>query len=80
MTQLLQETQLDPHQHELVETVSSSAQGPLAIINDILDFSKIEAGKLSLAPFELRQLVTDDVALVGTECHNPRLSIAHQRQ
>ena len=55
MTGLLLETELDPTQHEYVETLRTSGESLLAIINDILDFSKIEAGKLKLNefPFDL---------------------------
>jgi signal transduction histidine kinase/HPt (histidine-containing phosphotransfer) domain-containing protein len=46
MTGMLRDTPLTKAQHEIVQTVQSSAEALLAIINDILDFSKIEAGKV----------------------------------
>jgi two-component system sensor histidine kinase/response regulator len=56
MTDLALETDLNPEQHEYLETVKLSADSLLVVINDILDFSKIEAGKvdLELQDFNLR--------------------------
>ncbi len=71
---LLQQTPLDPAQHEKLLKVSAAAKHLLKIINDILDLSKIEAGKLLLernvfSPVELLQavgaLVQDQVAGKG---------------
>lgn len=59
--QLMQDTQLDKEQKELVSLISRSSNALLNIINDILDLSKIEAGHLQLArePFNLKQLIND---------------------
>lgn len=59
IAEVLQQTALSPHQREMVETVSESAEVLLALIDEILDFSKIEAGRLELvpAPFQLRRLL-----------------------
>lgn len=48
MSQLLEDTDLDSEQMELVDTILKSGQSLLALINDILDLSKLEAGKVSL--------------------------------
>ena len=50
MMELLDMSELDARQHELLSTARASANGLLRIVNDILDWSKIEAGKLELAP------------------------------
>ena len=62
MTSMLRDTPLTKAQHEIAQTVQSSAEALLAIINDILDFSKIEAGKLE---FETVDIDLPDV-LTGT--------------
>jgi PAS domain S-box-containing protein len=67
MTELLLQTQLEPRQRELTETVAHSGQALLRIINDILDFSRIEAGRLFLEKeeFELRPLVDGVISLLA---------------
>jgi PAS domain S-box-containing protein len=69
MTDLLEQTELDPQQHEFVTTVRSSGEALLAIINDILDFSKIESGEMDLerAPFVLRDEVEGCLDLVARQ-------------
>jgi PAS domain S-box-containing protein len=62
MTRMLRDTPLTKAQHEIAQTIQSSAEALLTIINDILDFSKIEAGKLE---FETIDIDLPDV-LAGT--------------
>ncbi len=59
MLQLLNDTDMDAHQQQYIQTASSSADILLALINDILDLSKIEAGKLSLekTAFDIESIV-----------------------
>ncbi|GAA4601556.1 signal transduction histidine kinase/DNA-binding NarL/FixJ family response regulator/HPt (histidine-containing phosphotransfer) domain-containing protein [Actinoplanes octamycinicus] len=78
MTGLLLDTDLDPRQRELVETVHASGGSLLVIINDVLDFSKIEAGELSLdeRPFELRSCVQQAMSLVALTADAKRLHLS----
>ncbi len=67
MTELLLGTGLDEKQCHYAEQVLRSAGALLRIIDDILDYSKIEAGRMTLerVPFDLRQTLSDVVALLG---------------
>jgi signal transduction histidine kinase len=55
LTQLLEETELDPDQSQSVRAILRSGESLLLLLNDILDFSKIEAGEFTLEelPFNL---------------------------
>ena len=48
MIDILQQTDLKPDQHRMLNTIAQSSQALLLILNDILDFSKIEAGMLTI--------------------------------
>jgi signal transduction histidine kinase/CheY-like chemotaxis protein len=67
VVQLLQQTSLDEHQHQLLRIMAGSAQTLLSIINDILDFSKIQAGKMHIEAivFDLHALLDDLAGLYG---------------
>ncbi len=56
---LLETSELQAEQAELVTTMRKSGEGLLRIIDDILDITKVEAGELSLRyrPFEVSSLV-----------------------
>jgi PAS domain S-box-containing protein len=79
MTGLLLETELNPTQHEFVETLRTSGESLLTIINDILDFSKIEAGKLKLNefPFDLRSCVEEALDLMTPKAREKHLDLVH---
>ena len=65
MIDLMQYTELDSEQNQMLSTVRDSTFSLLQIINDILDFSKIEAGKMTLeqTTYNLYEVV-DSVAEV----------------
>ncbi|GAC1636928.1 MAG: hypothetical protein NVS4B8_01050 [Herpetosiphon sp.] len=78
MTGLLLNTDLDPRQRNIAETVQQSGEALLVLINDILDFSKIEAGKLEIDPidFHLPDLVESILALFAKNAAARGLELA----
>ena len=73
MAEALRYTDLDKHQSELLNTLTSSADNLLSILNDVLDFSKMDAGKLTLesVPVNLGELAKNVV--------NAFTPLAHQK-
>jgi len=78
MLDLLQNTELDSDQREMVSVVRDSASALLTIINDILDFSKIEAGKMQLeyVPVSLPDLVESVAEVLAPTAFKKRLDFA----
>jgi len=54
LSKLLQKTQLDSDQQELLNIITTSGENLLQIINDILDFSKIESGQIQLENIDFK--------------------------
>ncbi len=77
MSELLQQTKLDPRQQRYSDTVINSGRALLTIINDILDFSKIDAGQLELcnAPFRFYDAVTDVATLMSARAEEKGLEL-----
>lgn len=67
MTSLLELTDLNAEQRDLVGTIQRSNESLLNIINDILDFSKIESGKLEIASrqFDLHTCFEEALDLIA---------------
>jgi signal transduction histidine kinase len=61
VAQLLQTTELDAEQQELVAVLFSSAHAQMALISDLLDFSRMESGNRHLVdgPFEPASVLHD---------------------
>lgn len=77
MSELLQQTELDPRQQRYADTVTSSGKALLTIINDILDFSKIDAGQLQLipAPFRFSEAISDVATLMSAQAEEKGLEL-----
>lgn len=69
LNEVLQQTSLDGHQHELTGLIQQSANALLEIIDDVLDLSKIEAGKLELDPVPLSpgQIVDEVCSMLANQ-------------
>ena len=77
MTSMLRDTPLTKAQHEIAQTIQSSAEALLTIINDILDFSKIEAGKLEFetVDIDLPHVLTGTLGLMQCQATTKGLQI-----
>jgi signal transduction histidine kinase len=64
--EILEDTELDDLQRELVARMRRSGQSLRSLVDDVLDFSRIEAGQLDVArvPFDLGALVDE----LGDRC------------
>ncbi|MBV5311285.1 response regulator [Chromatium okenii] len=58
LSQLLLDTELNPHQRDYLNKIDSSSRALLGILNDILDYSKIDAGRLD---FDDIDFAIDDI-------------------
>jgi signal transduction histidine kinase len=78
MAEILSDTNLDPHQRELVGVIRTSGETLLYIINDILDLSKIESGNLELEsiPFALSDVVDQAMDLLAPIAFSKGLEIS----
>jgi PAS domain S-box-containing protein len=78
MTQLLQDTHLNPEQREYFRAIEQSSHALLSVINDILDFSKIEARKLEFdcTEFNLRKTVENALRAMALAAHGKGLELA----
>ena len=79
ISEMMQETHLDPRQREFSETIQNSSQALLALINDVLDFSKIEAGRLVLEehPVNLRNSIEESLDIVATRAAGKPLDLVY---
>lgn len=77
MSELLNETRLDPEQSDFVKVIRSSAEALLTVINDILDFSKIEAGRVVLeeTEFSLVSVVEGAAEIVAARAREKELAL-----
>ena len=79
MSTLLLDTDLNPAQKDLTNTVLNSAESLLRIINDILDVSKIEAGKLTInnSMFNLLDVIEGVIDLLGEQAYGKNIELAY---
>jgi len=77
MTEVLLDTELQPKQLQMLETIKRSGYSLVDVINDILDFSKIEAGKMELEvhPFHFRQVIEDVAGIYFSQANSKGVEI-----
>src|SRR5271156_150064 len=80
MADVLAETSLTAEQRRCVDIVQRATSNLLDLLNDVLDTSRIEAGRLALeaVPFEVRDVVSEAVELVGVRAAEKGLNIEHE--
>ena len=66
--ELLQETELDPKQRQLVQALHAASSNLTNIINELLEFSKLSSGNevFENVPFHLKNLITEVAFLCET--------------
>ncbi len=80
MMELLNLTELNSEQKEIVETVRKSGSGLMLILNDILDLSKIESGKLVLEKinFDISETINQVIKLFYFNLEEKGLEISFE--
>ncbi len=66
-SELIEQSELNETQREMVRCIKNSGNDLLALINDILDLSKIEAGKFEIenAPFDIKETFASAVKSIS---------------
>ena len=78
VAQLLQTTELDAEQRELVEVLFASANAQMALISDLLDFSRMESGNRQLVegPFEPAGILKDLAEMIRVAADGKAIELA----
>ncbi|MFZ4549551.1 MAG: histidine kinase dimerization/phospho-acceptor domain-containing protein, partial [Bacteroidales bacterium] len=80
LSKLLQKTQLNQDQQELLNIIITSGENLFQIINDILDFSKIESGQIQLETinFSLNAVINNVYQLMKFKADEKGLEFNYQ--
>jgi len=78
IVELLQATELNKDQKQMVELIQRSGLGLLDVINDILDYSKIEAGRMTVeqTEFSLGETIESTAEVIGGHTESKMLNIS----
>lgn len=80
MLSLLDDTNLDSEQRDIVSAARISCEMLLRVINDLLNFSKLEAGKVTLESdleFSLESVVCDCMQSVYSACAEKGINLSY---
>lgn len=82
MTELLQNTTLNPEQTQYLDTAHASSNALLSLIGDVIEFSELEAGQLGLEekPFELNEPIERALDIVRSRATDKGLALSLARQ
>ena len=77
---VLQETDLNPLQREMVETICRSGETLLSLISHVIDFSQIETGRITCTPtlFSVDQVVAEVVSNMANSAHQKGLRLYYR--
>ena len=77
LVHLLNKSNLDPDQKDMLGLLEASSESLLGVINDILDISKIEAGKfrINYAETDIKALVTQAANLLNIRAQEKNLEL-----
>ena len=79
ISRLLQKSELNREQEDLIGIITKSGENLMSIINDILDFSKIESGQVQFEAisFELREMVENVYQLLRFKAEEKGISFSY---
>ncbi len=77
ISKVLQKSELNNEQNDLLNIITKSGENLLLIINDILDFSKIESGQIQLESisFQLEELVENVYQLMKFKAEEKKIDL-----
>jgi len=80
LTELLQDSRLEPGQRDQLAMLRKAGRSLLELINDILDYSRINAGKLALerTVFNLPQLLEETASMFAVNAGQKSLALAYE--
>lgn len=79
MIDLLEDTELNSQQKEMIKTVSQSGKTLLKILNDILDYSKLDDNKVRIEKieFDIYKLISDTIQLWQYEAESKGINLKY---
>lgn len=82
LVQLLQNTQLEPNQLEMLNTIHESTEDLLGVVTDVLEYSKLEANNIKLisSPFSLKKFIENITDETDREVRKKGLTLVKNKQ
>ena len=82
LVQLLQNTQLEPNQLEMLNTIHESTENLLGVVTDVLEYSKLETNNIKLisSPFSLKKFIENITDETDREVRKKGLTLVKNKQ